>query len=108
MAKPHFDVVIIIPFEKRTVNDVEYVALVVVPVFVRQLHRNIFQMLCKRDRLRQIVFLREHVVDRNLMVFFKLPEIRGARVLVSACVRYVEYIAQFGRVAGGIQKRDSF
>ena len=38
---------LIVPLKKRSVNDVEYVAAVVQPVFVRELRRNDFKLFCE-------------------------------------------------------------
>ena len=40
---------LIVPLKKRSVNDVEYVAAVVQPVFVRELCRYNFKLLGKAD-----------------------------------------------------------
>ena len=85
---------LIVPLKKRSVNDAEYVAAVVQPVFVRELCRYNFKLLGKADALLNTETRLERGYDRASVFTVHLPWHKRARVFPRTCVQYVENITQ--------------
>ena len=97
---------LIVPLKKRSVNDAEYVAAVVQPVFVRELCRYNFKLLGKADARLNTETRLERGYDRASVFTVHLPWLKRARVFPRARVRDVENIPQPRRVAAVVHKRD--
>ncbi|MBP3294923.1 MAG: hypothetical protein J6N32_14330 [Clostridia bacterium] len=67
--------VIIILFQKGIVNDVENVAVMVIPVFLRQIPRGLKEHLLKRC-VGNIVIPHEHIGNRRFVFRLHRPEVQ--------------------------------
>ena len=86
---------LIVPLKERSVNDAEYVPAVVQPVFVRELRRHDFKLLCKADaRFNAEVHIQRRG-DNISTLAIHLPWLKRARASARAGVRHVENVAQF-------------
>ena len=99
---------LIVPLKKRSVNDVEYVAAVVQPVFVRELCRYNFKLLGKADARLNTETRLDRGYDRASVFTVHLPWLKRARVFPRTRVRYVENITQTRRGAAVIYKCYAF
>ena len=98
---------LIVPLKKRSVNDVEYVAAVVQPVFVRELCRYNFKLLGKADARLNTETRLDRGYDRASVFTVHLPWLKRARVFPCTRVRYVENITQTWRIAAVVHERDA-
>ena len=100
-------VVFIIPLQKRTVNDVEDVALVFLPVLGRQAVSDSIELLNEQWLIRAILIFQHggHVVH---VAIFHTPDVRAAGIRPAACVGYVEHIADAGRIPAGVNQGNAF
>ena len=98
---------LIVPLKKRSVNDVEYVAAVVQPVFVRELCRYNFKLLGKADARLNTETRLDRGYDRASVFAVHLPWLKRARVFPCTRVRYVENITQTWRIAAVVHERDA-
>ena len=93
-AKCRASVKLIIPLQEGTVNDVENVFPVVVPVFVCQLRGNLLQLAREAalpGNIESLLQSRRYCVP----VFFPvLPKVRIQAIVHAACVGDIEHIAQ--------------
>ena len=101
-----FDVVLIVLFQKGTVNDRENIPPVVGPVFLRQLGGHIGQLLGQVAAAHIIVAF-QHRHDRRGVFLVHRPQPGGAGVFTGAGVGNVEYIPQSGPVPGIIHQGDA-
>ena len=93
-AKCRASVKLIIPLQEGTVNDMENVFPVVVPVFVCQLRGNLLQLpreAALPGNIESLLQSRRYCVP----VFFPvLPKVRIQAIVHAACVGDIEHIAQ--------------
>ena len=93
-AKCRASVKLIIPLQEGTVNDMENVFPVVVPVFVCQLRGNLLQLAREAalpGNIESLLQSRRYCVP----VFFPvLPKVRIQAIVHAACVGDIEHIAQ--------------
>ena len=101
----HLDVVLIVLLQKGTVNDIENVLPVFVPVFLRQLGGHISQLL-GQVVAAHIVVAFQHGRHRPNVPFLQLPQPGGAGMFTGAGVGNIKHIAQPGLVAGIIHQGD--
>ena len=97
---------LIVPLKKRSVNDAEYVAAVVQPVFVRELCRYNFKLLGKADARLNTETRLDRGYDRASVFTVHLPWLKRARVFPRARVRDVENIPQPRCIARAVNERD--
>ena len=100
-------VVFIIFFEERTVNDAAEVALVLVKPALDQLPGDVLQLKSKADPagLAETVFQRcGHSVQ---MLRTVLPKERAAGIRAAACVGYIKNVFHPGRVPGAVDQRNA-
>ena len=95
----HLDVIIIVLLQERTVNDVEEVPPMILPIFPGQLSGHVDNLLGQIVSRCSIAAL-QHGGDRSFVLFLQLPQPGGAGMLTGSSVRNVEHIAQPGTVAG--------
>ena len=98
---------LIVPLKKRSVNDVEYVAAVVQPVFVRELCRYNFKLLGKADARLNTETRLDRGYDRASVFAVHLPWLKRARVFPCTRVRHIENVAQPGRVTAVVHERNT-
>ena len=77
---------LIVPLEKGFVNDAEYVAAVVQPVFVRKLRRHDFKLLGKAHARLNAEARLERKCDGACVPAVHLPRLKRARIFPSAGV----------------------
>ncbi|MBQ9995305.1 MAG: hypothetical protein IJP32_02955 [Clostridia bacterium] len=97
------DGVIIILFQKRIVNDVEDVAVMVIPIFLGKIPRGLKEHLLKRC-VGNIIIPHEHIGNRSFVFRLQRPEVQIPRTCPCSGVRYVENVAQTRRIAAGVQE----
>src|SRR5699024_3022125 len=102
----HLDVVLIVLLQKGTVNDIENVLPVFVPVFLRQLGGHISQLL-GQVVAAHIVVAFQHSRQRPNVPFLQLPQPGGAGMFPRAGVGNIEHIAQAGPVPGIVHQGDA-
>ena len=101
-------VVFIIFFEERTVNDAENVPLMLLPPAFDQITGDVLQLKSKADPagLTETVFQRSgHSVQ---MLRTVLPKERAAGIRAAACVGYIKNVFHPGRVPGAVDQRNAF
>ena len=98
-SEPYSDVKFIIFFQERTINDIEYVLLVLGPVCVRQLSGHTGQLFCQITPCHFIAAF-QHGCDQSSMFFFQCPQPGSAGVFPCAGVRNIKHIAQTEPVPG--------
>lgn len=108
ISECQFEVEFIISHQKRSVNDVAQLVLMLLPVVHDALHRDFFKLTCKPAIGRNAVFLFQHSGDGRSVFFANRPCKRRSGVLPSAGIRYVKNVAVAGHVAGHIQQRNAF
>ena len=101
-----FDVEIIVLLQKRTVNDIAEVLLMLVPILTRQLSGYIGELLGKIVTGNTVVAL-QHGRHRPDVLFLQLPQPGGAGMFTGPGVGNIEHIAQPGPVAGIVQQGDA-
>ena len=89
----HLDAKIIIPFQKRSVNDVEDIPAVVVPVIIHQPARQVRKLLGK-VRVADAVSFFEHLRHRLAELIGHPPLVGVQGVSAGAGVRYVKDVSQ--------------
>ena len=104
--KLDFDVEIIVLLQKRTVNDIAEVTLMLVPIFARQLSGYIGKLLGKIIASNTVVAF-QHGRHRSLVLFLQLPQPGCAGMFTGAGVGNVKDIAQTGPVAGIVHQGDT-
>ncbi|MBQ7299813.1 MAG: hypothetical protein IJW77_08235 [Clostridia bacterium] len=107
IAKGNTDVEIIILLKERICNDVEYVALVIVPVFIHQLCRDNLQLFGKSLFTGDLKATFQCRCYNRFMFLSVFPKKRAARVLAATGVGYIEYIFQFWTVAVRVDQCDT-
>ncbi|MFR3879021.1 MAG: hypothetical protein ACLTX9_01615 [Oscillospiraceae bacterium] len=104
----HAFVIVMIPLQVRTVNDVEEVLLMGKKIFC-DLHRgNLLQLVGKVAVVLNAVLLPQSVGDKLLMLWAVLPEVGAAGTLRGAGVRYIEHIPEPGSIPGVVNESDAF
>lgn len=98
---------IIILLQKRILKDVEKITLVLIPVFIRKLGGNSFQLLLEAIGTWNIVSTLQHGGDTVRMLWAKLPQPDSTGVFQTAGIRYVEHIAELRLVASGVNEGDT-
>ena len=101
------DVFFIIPIQEGTVNDVEDVLLVGIPIIIHQEGDDVFQQSREADGTAHIKAVFQRRRYHAFMLIPVFPKERTARVLAAARVGYIEYIFQPGIVAAGVDQRDA-
>ena len=104
--KLDFDVVIIVLRQKRTVNDIAEVPLMIVPILTRQLSGYIGELLGEIITGNAVVLL-QHGRHRPNVLFFQLPQPGCARMFAGAGIGNIKHIAQAGFVAGIVHQGNS-
>lgn len=108
IAERRSDIELIILLQKGTVNDVEDVVLMVVPVFVRQPRGDLLQLVREAVRagdLKAVLQRRRHRVPVFLPI---LPEVRvQALFILPARVGHIEHIAQGGLALAVVNENDA-
>ena len=97
--KMDFYVEIIVLLQKRTVNDVAEVLLMLVPILTCQFSSHINKLLGQIITGNTIATL-QHSRHRPNVLFLQLPQPGGTGVFAGAGVGNIEHIAQAGLVAG--------
>ncbi|MGI6747171.1 MAG: hypothetical protein ACOX4V_02815 [Anaerovoracaceae bacterium] len=90
--KLYSDVELIVLLQKGTVNDIEKVLLMLRPIFIRQLTGHIGELLGKIIPADPIGTL-QHGLHRNHVLFFQLPQPRGAGMFTGSGIGNIEHIA---------------
>ena len=98
---------LIVLLEKGFVNDAEYVATVVQPVFVRELRRHGFKLLCKADARLDAETSLECRGDGTGVFAAHLPWRKRTRVFSRSRVRHVKDVPQPRRIAAIVHERDA-
>ena len=93
------DVEIIVLLQKRTVNDIAEVLLMLVPILTGQLSGHINKLLGKIVTGNAVVAL-QHGRHRPDVLFLHLPQPGGTGMFTGPGVGNIEHIAQPGSVAG--------
>lgn len=107
VPKSGSDVELIIILQKRTVNDADNIAPVIVPVFIYKLRSHTLHLIGKTvftGNGEALLQRRRYHLTMLLPVF---PKIRAARVLAAARIGNIKYIPESGLVAAGIHKGDA-
>ncbi|NLA87607.1 MAG: hypothetical protein GX847_10105 [Clostridiales bacterium] len=99
---------IIILFQKRILKDVEYIPLMLVPVFVGKLCGDAFELLGKPFRAGDLIIPLQHGTHAVAVLLTKLPQANIAGVLACAGVGNIENVFQLRVVAGRVYDRDAF
>ena len=108
ISKSQFEVEFIISHQKRSVNDVAQLVLMLLPVVHDVLHRDFFELTRKPAIGGNLILLFQHGGDGRSVFFANRPCKRRSGVLPSAGIRYVKNVAVAGHVAGHIQQRNAF
>ena len=95
---------IIILLQKRILKDVEEVTLVLIPVLIRKLGGNSFQLLPQAVCAGNIVSTLQHCGDTVRMLRAKLPQPDSTGVFQTAGIRHIEHIAELRLVASGVNE----
>ena len=90
--KLYSDVELIVLLQKGTVNDIEKVLLMLRPIFIRQLTGHIGELLGEIIPADPIGTL-QHGLHRNPVLFFQLPQPRGAGMFTGSGIGNIEHIA---------------
>ena len=90
--KLYSDVELIVLLQKGTVNDIEKVLLMLRPIFIRQLTGHIGELLGEIIPADPIGTL-QHGLHRNHVLFFQLPQPRGAGMFTGSGIGNIEHIA---------------
>ena len=98
------DVFFIIPIQKGTVNDVENVLLMGIPIIVHQESGDMFQQIREADSTADFKAIFQRRRDDAFMLVPVLPKERAASIFAAARVRYIEHIFQSGIIAAGIDQ----
>ena len=91
------DVVFIVLFQERAVNDVEDVLFMLLPISRGQPCSDGFQLIRQRSGVQAVLFF-QHGVDGILVGVVDLPNERAAGIIPHAGVGHVEHIADAGDV----------
>lgn len=86
---------LIVPLEKRSVNDAEYVPVIIQPVFVRKLRSYNFKLLGKAHMWLDAETHLECRGEGSSVFTVHLPRLKRTRIATRSCVRDVENVAQF-------------
>ena len=100
-------VVFIIFFEERTVNDTENIPLMLLPPAFDQLPGNGLQLKGEAHAPGNAEALLQRRGHAVLMLRSVLPKKRAAGIRAAACVGYVKNIFHPGRVPGAVDQRDA-
>ncbi|MCI5485257.1 MAG: hypothetical protein MR426_09400 [Clostridiales bacterium] len=104
----HTFVIVMIPFQIRSVNDAEDVLLMGKEVF-RDFHRrNLLQLINEISGVLNVVLFLHSGGNHLLMLRAVFPEIGTAGALRGAGIRYIEYIFQLRSVPGVVDEGDAF
>ena len=98
---------IIILFQKRILKDVEYIPLMLVPVFVGKLCGDAFELLGKPFLAGDLIIPLQHGGHAVVMLLTKLPQANVAGVLACAGVGNIENIFQLRVVTGRVDDGDA-
>jgi hypothetical protein len=93
------DVELIIFLQKAAVNGVENVVLMILPIFVRQLPGDPFQLVGKALFAGNSILLFQRRRNRNLMFRTVLPKERSAGIVLASCVGNIKDIPDSWSVA---------
>ena len=104
--KLDFDVEIIVLLQKRTVNDIAEVLLMLVPILTRQFSGYIGELLGEIVTGNAVVAL-QHGRHRPDVLFLQLPQPGGAGMFTGPGVGNIEHIAQPGPVTGIVHQGDT-
>ena len=103
----HTFVIVMIPFQIRSVNDVEDVLLMGKEVF-RDFHgRNLFQLVNEISGVLNIVLFLQCIRNYLRMLRAVFPEIGTAGAFRGAGIRYIEHIFQLRSVPGVVNEGDA-
>ena len=97
--KMDFYVEIIVLLQKRTVNDIAEISLMIVPILTRQLSGYIRELLGEIVTGNAVVLL-QHGRHRPNVLFFQLPQPGCTGMFTGAGIGNIEHIAQAKLVAG--------
>ena len=103
----HTFVIVMIPFQIRSVNDVEDVLLMGKEVFRDFRGRNLFQLVNEISGVLNIVLFLQCIRNYLRMLRAVFPEIGTAGAFRGAGIRYIEHIFQLRSVPGVIDKGDA-
>ena len=103
----HAFVIVMIPFQIRSVNDVEDVLLVGKKVFGNFRRRNLLQLVGKVAGVLDAVLLLQSMGNDLLMLRAVFPEVGTAGALCAASVRDIEHIPKSGGIPGVVNEGDS-
>ena len=99
-------VVFIVLRQVRTVNDVKYFLLMLLPISCCLPGGNGIQQIGQGD-VFQVILSFQHGVDSIRVAFIHLPKERAAGVFPAARVRHIEHIMNPGNIGGGIHQGNS-
>ncbi len=102
------DIELIIFLQKAVVNGVENIVLMVLPIFLRQLSGDLFQLVGKALFAGNLVFLFQRRRNRVLMLRAVLPKKRAAGIVSASRVGNIKDIPDFRSVAGSVDERNPF
>jgi hypothetical protein len=100
------DVEFIIFLQKAAVNDVEDVVLMILPIFVRQLSGDLFQLVGKPLLVGNLILLFQSRRNRVLMFQAVLPKVRTAGIVPASRIGNVKDVPNPRPVAGGVDEGD--
>ena len=107
ISECQFEVEFIISHQKRSVNDVAQLVLMLLPVVHDALHRDFFKLTCKPAISRNIVFLFQHRADSYAVFLVYCPHKRRTRIFSHPRIGSIKDIMITRHVARHIQQRDA-
>ena len=105
--KLHFDVIFIIFLQEGTVNDIEEVLPVFLPILICQLMGNIRELLGQIIAADPVALL-QHSRYGIHVPFFQGPQPGGAGMFTGPCVGNIKHIPQAGPVPGIVHQGNAF
>ncbi|WP_228725034.1 hypothetical protein [Caproicibacter fermentans] len=84
----------------------ENVVLMLLPIFIRQLSCNLFQLVGKTFFAGDFILPFQRRRNRVLMLWAILPKVRTAGIVPASRVGNIKYVPDSRLVAGGVDERD--
>ena len=108
ISESQFEVEFIISHQKRSVNDVAQLVLMLLPVIHRFLHGDFFELSRKPAIGRNLIFFFQHRTDNRAVFLIYRPYKRRTGIFSHPRIGSIKDVMIVRHVAGHIQQRNAF
>ena len=108
ISESQFEVEFIISHQKRSVNDVAQLVLMLLPVIHHFLHGDFFELSRKSAIGRNLIFFFQHRTDSRAVFLIYRPYKRRTGIFSHSRIGSIKDVMIARHVAGHIQQRDAF